>query len=90
MPQSNNWLVFMSVRVNKCFIFLYFVFCSYLVRSLPEKGLTERAIGLVGGVKPLANATDMELVVAVFAGESGQRSVSAMEDAVTNAAFLHA
>lgn len=35
--------------------------------SLPEEGLAERAVALVARVEPLADTTDMELVVAVAA-----------------------
>ena len=38
--------------------------------SLPEEGLAEGAVRLVGGVEPLADAAHVELVQAVLAGQS--------------------
>ena len=59
-------------------------------RSLPEEGLTERAVRLVGGIEPLADATNMELVATVLARQLGQTAVGSVQRAVANAAVLDA
>ena len=56
--------------------------------SLPEEGLAERAIALVRRVEPLADAADVELVVAVLAGKFGQTFVCGVQSAVADAAVF--
>jgi len=43
--------------------------------SLEEESLAQWAVGLVARVEPLADASDVELVFAVFALHTGKRPV---------------
>ena len=71
------------------YLFQFLTLWRLFSYSLPEECLAERAVALVAGVEPLADAIDMELVVAVLAGKGWQTAVRAVQNAVADRALLH-
>lgn len=55
-----------------------------------EVGLAEWTVALVTGLEPLADAADVELVLAVLTRHAGQRLVRRVEHAVADEALFHA
>ena len=51
--------------------------------------MTEWTIAFIACIEPLANAANMELVLAVLAGQRGQALICGVQDAIANMALLN-